>query len=166
MLDGQRQAQARRRRNRLFLPALAPIPAAAVVGVLLAGPDRLLNSGLSLVSDLNHKITSLRSPAPVGTAITAPPQTAPGTPPSATQGDAERLATQSRPSPPTPTPAETQEQPATTGPALPLPAADRTYDPAVIGGTNPAANTEAAAAWYKTAADLDSAEASARQQKK
>ncbi len=42
----------------------------------------------------------------------------------------------------------------------------RTYDPAVIGRTNPAANPEAAAAWYETAAGLENAEASARQQKK
>lgn len=284
MLDGQPQVQPGKPRNRLFVPALVPIAAAAaVIGVLLAGPGRLLDRGWSMMSDLTQKTASLQAPAPVKTAVTpppkvvptAPPPTAPAAPPIATQGDAGRLAAQSRPSPPpTPAPAETQEQPVTAGPAPPPPPADqsreanraqdradtsapaatavppppappsptpptptptptptpsaaaqtaipstapdnplappapaavatllrrgdevlalgdaatarrfyertipagsavgargiaRTYDPAVIGRTNPAVNPEAAAAWYKTAAELDSVEASARQQKK
>ena len=38
----------------------------------------------------------------------------------------------------------------------------RTYDPAVLGRSNPAANPAAAAAWYNMAAALDDVEASGR----
>lgn len=279
MLDGQQQGQPGKRRNRLFLPALAPIAAAAlVIGVVLAGPDRLLDRASSIASDLTRKITSSRAPTPVETPAPAPPQVIPAAPaqststpqqtapavapPLAVQGDADRLTAQSRPPPPMPAPAETPEQPVTASPAPPpspvdqprepnsaqdrvetsaptaaavtppsptpptpsaaapiavpgpapgnalspptpaavaallrrgdevlamgdiatarrfyertIPAGSalgargiaRTYDPALIGRTNPAADPEAAAAWYKTAAELDSAEATARQQKK
>ena len=74
MLDGQPQVQPGTPRNRLFVPALVPIAAAAaVIGVLLAGPGRLLDRGWSMMSNLTHKIASLQAPAPVKTAATPPP---------------------------------------------------------------------------------------------